>query len=165
MMRIVRCNWKLDNGTYCAAQFMAKDRDEHRDYHMILQGITTFAVAGTHIYKVPKKVTKIKIQAWGGGGGSGHFKDRKGGSGGGGAFVEAILTVEPYDVLEIVVGSGGGPGVYGTDIEVLQTQKSRDKSRVEQGMIDDIQVQEGSSGISLGGEPGGGQGYGGGLCW
>ena len=28
----------------------------------------------------------------------------------------AIIDVEPYAVLEIVVGAGGGPGVFGTEI-------------------------------------------------
>ena len=40
----------------------------------------------------------------GAGGGSGFFYNRRGGSGGGGAFIEAIIHVEPYEVLEVVVG-------------------------------------------------------------
>lgn len=40
----------------------------------------------------------------GAGGGSGFFYNRRGGSGGGGAFIEAIINVEPYEVLEVVVG-------------------------------------------------------------
>ena len=34
--------------------------------------------------------------------------------GGGGGFVEVLMYVEPYDVLEVVVGSGGGGGANGT---------------------------------------------------
>lgn len=34
----VRCNWRFEDGKYCAAQMMAKDRDEHRDYHLGLLG-------------------------------------------------------------------------------------------------------------------------------
>ena len=49
------------------------------------------------------------------GGGSGYFKHRRGGKGGGGGFVEVLMYVEPYDVLEIVVGSGGGGGANGTE--------------------------------------------------
>ena len=56
---------------------MAKDREEHRDYHLALQGISTYLVAGTYIYNVPKRVNRLKIQVWGGGGGAGHFKNRK----------------------------------------------------------------------------------------
>lgn len=72
--RIVRCNWKYEDGKYCAAQMAAKDRDDHRDYHLALLGITTYIVPGTYIFKVPSKVTKLKIQVWGGGGGSGFCK-------------------------------------------------------------------------------------------
>jgi hypothetical protein len=44
---------------------MAKDRDEHRDYHLALQGISTYVVAGTYLYTVPKKITRLKVQLWG----------------------------------------------------------------------------------------------------
>jgi hypothetical protein len=50
---------------------------------------------------VPARVTRLKVQVWGGGGGSGFFKNRKAGSGGGGAFVEAVIAVKPFDVLEV----------------------------------------------------------------
>ena len=43
----------------CAAQMMAKDREEHRDYHLTLMGVNTWTVAGTHLYRVPKVSTSI----------------------------------------------------------------------------------------------------------
>ena len=67
--RLVRCNWRYEDGKYCASQMMAKDRDSHRDYHLSLLGVTTYVVPGTYIYKVPSKITKLKLQVWGAGGG------------------------------------------------------------------------------------------------
>jgi hypothetical protein len=86
--RTVRCTWQFDDGRICAAQMRADEREEHRDYHLTLQGMMTYVVPGTYLYKVPKKLTRLKVQLWGGGGGSGFFKGRQGGCGGGGAYVE-----------------------------------------------------------------------------
>jgi hypothetical protein len=66
-------------------------------------GITVHSVAGTYIYKTDLKSTFVKVQLWGAGGGSGHFKDRKAGCGGGGAYVEALVNLNPYEILEIQV--------------------------------------------------------------
>jgi len=41
--------------------------------------------------------------------------------GGGGAFVEVMLQVDPYEVLEVVVAAGGFAGVSGTEIEIVGT--------------------------------------------
>lgn len=177
--RIVRCNWKFDDGRFCAAQLMAKDRDEHRDYHLALMGITTYLVPGTYLYRLPRGVSRIKIQAWGGGGGSGYFLNRRGGAGGGAAFVECILNLEPYDVLEIVVGSGGQGGVLGTEIMPMDLSQQRQnmadrrnkemfmtkEERLAQYRPPEAQVIDGSCGTALGGTPGGGPGYGGGGAW
>lgn len=62
--RIVRCNWRYEDGKYCTAQVMAKDRDMHRDYHLSLLGVSAFIVPGTYLFKVPSKVTKLKVQLW-----------------------------------------------------------------------------------------------------
>ena len=78
-------------------------------------------MAGTHKYVVPSNISRLKIQAWGAGGGSGYFLERKVGYGGGGAFIEVILEVNAFDVLEIVVGSGGqggNNGIFVEDIDV-----------------------------------------------
>eukprot|EP00595_Chromulina_sp_UTEXLB2642_P002328 CAMPEP_0196765016 /NCGR_PEP_ID=MMETSP1095-20130614/7395_1 /TAXON_ID=96789 ORGANISM="Chromulina nebulosa, Strain UTEXLB2642" /NCGR_SAMPLE_ID=MMETSP1095 /ASSEMBLY_ACC=CAM_ASM_000446 /LENGTH=1218 /DNA_ID=CAMNT_0042122169 /DNA_START=3024 /DNA_END=6677 /DNA_ORIENTATION=+ len=179
--RLVKCNWRYEDGKYCAAQMQAKDRDEHRDYHLSQLGITSYKVPGTYIYKIPSKTTKIKVQAWGAGGGSGHFKHRRGGSGGGGAFVEVIVTVEPYEVLEITVGSGGGAGAVGTEIEIvdLDYQREENKSRMKQQMylskeqrlqknievLNNKEIIDSTCGVTPGGQPGGGDGFGGGGLW
>lgn len=156
--RIVRCNWQYDDGRMCAAQMPANERNNHREYHLLLLGITLHKVPGTYMFTVPKKTFKVKIQLWGGGGGSGYFLNRQGGSGGGGAFVEAMVSVQPYDILEIVVASGGGGGAAGTEVEVADIELMR------QG-VTDTEVISGSCGQSLGGTPGGGEGYGGGKYW
>lgn len=177
MYRLVRCNYRFEDGRMCAAQMKACDRDEHRDYHLMLAGITTFKVPGTYVYRVPKGVFKLKVQLWGGGGGSGYFLDRQGGSGGGGAFVEVIIAVEPHDTLEVVVGSGGGGGYSGTEAEAapldvmrreMQAKMYREKLLPpgEKDMTPlNIDIVPNTTGQSLGGVPGGGIGYGGGKCW
>ena len=73
---MVRCNWKFEDGRICAAQVRATERNEHRDYHLELLGVSTYPVAGTYTYKVPRGVTRLKIQVWGGGGGSGWVNSR-----------------------------------------------------------------------------------------
>lgn len=171
--RMVRCNWRFEDGKYCAAQMMAKDRDEHRNYHLGLLGVTTYAVPGTYFYKVPSKVTRLKVQVWGAGGGSGFFKGRKGGSGGGGAFVEVLLNVEPHEVLEVVVGASGSAGVAGTEIEYvdLDVQRAEMQKQWKKQMYDKTkpvimnEVIDAQCGIAVGGIPGGGNGYGGSSLW
>jgi hypothetical protein len=177
LMRMVRCNWKFDDGRMCASQLMAKDREEHRDYHLSLMGITTFKVPGTFMYRVPKKVTRLKIQCWGAGGGSGYFKGRQVSDGGGGAFVEVFIEVIPHDTLEIVIGSGGSAGVPGTDVAAVDIDIMRKEMAVrrmremyaKEGEARDkpmdMDVIAASCGVALGGVPGGGEGYGGGIQW
>ena len=55
----------------CAAQVRACDRSDHKDYHLDLLGVITYCVAGTYTYKIPRSITRLKIQLWGAGGGSG----------------------------------------------------------------------------------------------
>jgi hypothetical protein len=181
-LRMVRCNWQFPDGNMCAAQMRACDRQEHRDYHLLLVGVTTHTVAGTHLYKVPKRINKLKIQLWGAGGGSGNFLSRQGGNGGGGAFVEAIIDVEPYDVLEIVIGTGGCAGASGSEIEPADVDEQRAAMKVRRTAemflsrderldpnrkveMADFSASAAACGITLGGIPGGGEGYGGGGCW
>ena len=155
MYRIIRCAWRFDDGRQCAAQMQAKDRNEHRDYHLSLQGISTYLVAGTYVYNVPKKITRLKVQLWGGGGGGGHFLGRKGGFGGGGAFVESIISVEPFDVLEVVVGAGGSCGQHGTEIQIKRKEFEVIAGVIRAGSgADDVEVVEATNGVALGGEPG-----------
>jgi hypothetical protein len=126
----------------------AIDRDAHREWHIVEMGVSVFRTPGTYAYKVPEKVSFVKVQVWGAGGGSGCFKGRRSGAGGGAAFVEAILNVKPRDVLEVVVGEGGKPGSYSVD-------KTNPDTDAEQFTL----------GTGSGGEPGGGVGYSGNDCF
>ncbi|KDO29902.1 hypothetical protein SPRG_04968 [Saprolegnia parasitica CBS 223.65] len=107
-LRIVKCAWPE-----CHATMLAKDRKLHRRTHLCASGISTFKVAGQFQFVVPRDVKHIKVQAWGGGGGSGLLHGFKSGHGGGGAFVEGILPVFPGETLMFVVGGGGQGGVFG----------------------------------------------------
>lgn len=72
----------------------------------------TFTAAGT--FTVPTNVTKIKVQAAGGGGGGGGSggTGHDGGDGGNGsAPMFGLFDVTPGDVLSITVGAGGAGGV------------------------------------------------------
>lgn len=51
--------------------------------------------------QVPSGCRSLKVQAWGAGGGAGHFKGGQSGDGGGGAFAEALLYATPDDELEV----------------------------------------------------------------
>lgn len=59
-------------------------------------GGTSFAIT-----QVPSGCRNLKVQAWGAGGGSGHFSGGQCGDGGGGSFAEAILYVTPEEELEV----------------------------------------------------------------
>lgn len=146
-LRLCRCSWKG-----CVALVRAKDRDKHRHKHIKSTGITVYPQPGVYIYTVPEKVFQLKVQIWGGGGGSGHIKKYQGGDGGGAGFVEALLSVVPREKLELCVGQGGAKGVYGTQVEV----ESWDGSEVN---------LEDRYGTAIGGQPGGGEGHGGNKIW
>lgn len=160
--RMIRCTWRNSDGSFCAAQICATERDQHRNEHIQKMGISTYIVPGTYVYKVQAKCYILKVQLWGAGGGSGHFYERKGGSGGGGAFVEFILSVNPFDIFEVVVGSGGQAGIHGTEIEAIQSLNPQDGTQTTERTFD---VIDSTCGIGLGGNPGGGIGYGGGGRW
>ena len=59
---------------------------------------------------VPAGVTKVLVEAWGGGGGG-----NSGGGGGAGGYIKGYLIVTPSTAISIVVGTGGGAGVNGTN--------------------------------------------------
>jgi len=72
------------------------------------QTTQTYNSAGTSTFIVPKGVTTINVQAWGGGGCSGYnTSGRARGGGGGGAYTEGIMSVTPGASITIVVGAGG----------------------------------------------------------
>jgi hypothetical protein len=143
--RIVRCNWIYDDGRMCTAQMKATERAEHRDYHLQSLGITNYPVAGTFVYRVPKGLSRMKVQLWGGGGGSGYFYGRQGGSGGGGAYVEAIIDLEPYTVLELIVGGGGSGGVTGTAIQTMDLNEMREYTAAQKESSANVELDDGSS--------------------
>lgn len=66
----------------------------------------------TTTYDVPVGITSIQIKAWGGGGGAGGFA-----RGAGGGFVGGTLSVTPEETLDIIVGTGGGPGLAGSPFD------------------------------------------------
>ncbi|EQC42442.1 hypothetical protein SDRG_00177 [Saprolegnia diclina VS20] len=144
-LRIVKCAWPE-----CHETMLAKDRKLHRRTHLCASGITTFKSAGAFDFVVPKEVKHIKIQAWGGGGGSGLLHGFKSGYGGGGAFVEGILPVFPGETLLLVVGGGGQGGVFGETAP----------SDTESGLP--LLTRAGEA---TGGTPGGGAGYSGNNEW
>ena len=72
------------------------------------------------VFIVPAGVTEITVEVWGSGGAGGGStragggSARGGGGGGGGAYASSILTVEPGQELQVVIGIGGA-GVNGDD--------------------------------------------------
>ncbi|KAJ0399546.1 hypothetical protein P43SY_006092 [Pythium insidiosum] len=130
-LRKVECTWPR-----CRGVILARDRDSHRRLHLISSGIATFLTADVHEYKVPRDVQRLKIQAWGAGGGAGHLRGQTGGHGGGGAFVEAVCRVHPGETLYFAIGHGGAAGQYAQMKEVpdeegiaLAAERTADGSR------------------------------------
>lgn len=62
-------------------------------------------------FVVPDFIYKLKIQAWGGGGGGASFSAGVYGAGGGaGGYCMGIFNVTPGQVIPLVIGSGGAGG-------------------------------------------------------
>jgi hypothetical protein len=59
---------------------------------------------GLQSFTVPAGVSRVSVQAWGGGGGAGRGATVRGGAGG---FASATLDVDAGEVLLVVVGGGG----------------------------------------------------------
>lgn len=60
-------------------------------------------------FNIPSGITKIKVQAWGGGGKGFqvlNVSPGAGAGGGGGGYLEGTLNVNPAQVLNIIVGAG-----------------------------------------------------------
>ena len=68
-----------------------------------------FPAAGNQAWLVPAGITKIMIEAWGGGGAgtAGGALGQGSGGGGGGGYIVAIANVNPGDAIDITVGAGG----------------------------------------------------------
>lgn len=58
--------------------------------------------------------TIIKVYCWGAGGGGGGNDSAPGGDGSGGGYAYNEFSINNGDILDISVGSGGGPGASGT---------------------------------------------------
>jgi len=70
-----------------------------------------FAAVGTHQFVVPRGVSALTVEAWGGGGGGGSGKQAQA-RGGGGAFARATIAVKPGDRLRFHVASGGASSQF-----------------------------------------------------
>jgi len=70
-------------------------------------GIELFTSSTT--FTVPAGITKIIVEAWGGGGsgGAGNFGSVYGAGGMGGGYGKGLYTVTPGDLITITIGAGG----------------------------------------------------------
>jgi len=59
---------------------------------------------GSYAFTIPEGVTSLSVQAWGAGGG-GAVQSAQGGGGG---YAQSQISVNPSDIVEIYVGTGGG---------------------------------------------------------
>jgi hypothetical protein len=68
------------------------------------------SVPGTYTFTIPSGVYTIKITIWGGGGaGGGSYGNGSAGTGGaGGGYSEGVYSVQPGQIVTIVVAPGGG---------------------------------------------------------
>lgn len=86
--------------------------------------------------------------------------------------MQAIIEVEPFSVLELVVGAGGGAGVNGTELETVDIEEQRRRMAIRRDI--EIHLPKGEKmvhrdddehavnvlneevcGVTLGGAPGG----------
>lgn len=152
-LRAVKC-------ANCGELVRAKNRRAHRALHVMWNGVTHLGLPGTYKYEVPDSCCRLKVQVWGGGGGSGHTKrggENSAGHGGGAAYVEAIIHVIPGETLIVNVGEGGAAGVYGGTKAVPVGTKSTTG-------VQDFELED-DHGVAQGGIPGGGEGHGGNSVW
>jgi hypothetical protein len=87
------------------------DVTEYKNFNRFLF-TTTGAIQN---WVVPAGVTRVKAEAWGGGGYGTHIflltGETSGAGGGGGGYVCAYFTVTPGETLNIIVGAGGTSGI------------------------------------------------------
>lgn len=77
-------------------------------------GLREFTVSGTFV--VPPGVSKILVEAWGGGGG-GHDSEW-GWGGGSGGYIRSALDVTPEETLIVAIGVGGAVAAPGGSTQV-----------------------------------------------
>ncbi|GMF33693.1 unnamed protein product [Phytophthora fragariaefolia] len=154
-LRKVKCTWPK-----CNAVIQARERNAHRRVHLLSSGILSFVTAEVHEYKVPRDAKLLKLQAWGGGGGSGLLRGQSVGHGGGGAFVEGICPVFPDETLYFSIGSGGSGGKFAQMAEAPDNEENdlpdggKKNKTVPGGVLVTTHVS-----TAAGGFPGGGQGH------
>lgn len=73
------------------------------------KNFVTFTTVGYNTWIVPAGVTKILVEAWGGGGGASPY-----GGGGGAGYISAVFPVTPGGILNYNVGDGGLSGFLPT---------------------------------------------------
>jgi hypothetical protein len=79
-------------------------------------GEAQFTTPGTFTWIVPAGVTAVSVLLVGGGGGGSTANEPSAGGGAGGALCWANeVPVTPGQGVQVVVGSGGGPGALGSD--------------------------------------------------
>ena len=71
------------------------------------KNIFVFATPGSTNWTIPPGVTKVWVEAWGGGAGGNWY-----GGGGGGGYVSGIINVVPGNSIGCVVGAGGSGGGF-----------------------------------------------------
>jgi hypothetical protein len=117
---------------------------------------------GNGTFTVPATVTNITVEAWGGGGAGGGSTNagllnaRGGGGGGGGAYASSNLTVEPGQILYVVVGAGG-TGVSGANGNVGSPSFVGPDTNPANALVR-AAAGSGGTGNTAGGSPAGGAG-------
>lgn len=78
---------------------------------------------------VPAGVTRIKTEAWGGGGYGTHIflltGETSGAGGGGGGYITGYINVTPGETIQVTVGNGGVSGTPGGQSQILVTGPDR----------------------------------------
>jgi hypothetical protein len=79
-----------------------------------ISGQQVFVTPGTYQFTIPPNVTTMNaFIVGGGGGGSGAGSNIKGGGGSAGEYIQTLSnSVNPGDILTVIVGAGGAGGTY-----------------------------------------------------
>jgi hypothetical protein len=78
--------------------------------HLAPSRFARYSTVGTFTFAVPAGVYRLHVKGCGAGGSGGNNVDdpqRGGAGGGGGAYFEAVISVEPTQQYQIVIGEGG----------------------------------------------------------
>ena len=133
----------------------ADERNKYREQWIEREGVRLFTTPGEHTYVVSEMSKLLMVELWGAGGGSGALEPQRAGCGGGGAAVQCLLHVSPGEKLTLVVGQGGGAGVFG---KLVRAPPSSATGKDVYAMADEYAC-------APGGFPGGGRGHSGNKSW